>query len=151
MSDDTELNMKGLEQMLKSLKSPPNVRVGIIGDKSPPRTGEVTNASIGAKHEFGESGMPIRSFLRMPLTLKMQDALDESKFFDPVALKKVVAMGDLTEWMQKIGIVAESVVLDAFDTGGFGQWKPSIMDHKKNQQTLVETGQLRNAITSEVK
>ena len=166
MSDDTELNMKGLEQLLKGFKDLPTVRVGILGDKSASRRDNIaktgkkfkggdlsvqTNADIGLKHEFGKDGMPIRSFLRMPLTVGLQAALEQSKFFDENALKKVILAGNLNEWFAKIGIVAESVIMDAFDSGGFGKWKPSNMKYKHNQQTLVETQQLRNSITSEVK
>ena len=50
-----------------------------------------------------------------------------------------------------MGAVGESIVQDAFSTGGFGKWKPSRMENKQTKQTLVETQQLRNSITSDVK
>lgn len=154
MSDDTiKMDTKKLDKLIKSLKGDlPVARVGILGDKNA-RVGKNanTNAQIGAKHEFGSDGMPIRSFLRVPISTKMQEYLDKSGAFDPAALKKVLNEGTIYTWVQRIGIIGESIVADAFDTGGFGAWPPSNMALKKNHQTLVETQQLRNSITSDVK
>lgn len=154
MSDNTVyVNTKGLDQFLKLLKvKPPVARVGILGDKNL-RTSEgvKSNAEIGARHEFGSGKLPIRSFLRAPISDKMQSYLESSNAFDPQALSKVIKTGSLLEWTRKLGILAESIVSDAFATGGFGKWKPSNMARKKVHQTLVETNQLRESITSEVK
>lgn len=159
MSDDDVVTIKdrGLRQLLAALSpsSIPNVKVGILGDKTARKAQEgsstVSNAEIGAKHEFGEDGMPMRSFLRMPITSQLQKFLEKSGAFTPEALAEVVKMGSLLPWMEKIGISAEAVVQEAFETGGFGFWQPSNMNFKKNHQTLVETKQLRESITSVVK
>lgn len=145
------LDNRKLLQLIKSLeKDSPMARVGILGDKNN-RKDEGSNATIGAKHEFGNEGMPIRSFLRVPITDNLQKFLEKSGAFDKDALEQVVKSGSLQNWIEKVGIVAEDVVAEAFNTGGFGKWKPSDMRFKKNHQTLVETQQLRNSITSEVK
>lgn len=153
MSEDVQLNMKGLEDLLKAMKGKlPFARVGILGDKDTREKGDApSNATIGARHEFGTETLPIRSFLRMPLTEQMQKYLDDSGAFTREAFAKVLKDRSLTEWVKKIGIVGEAVIADAFNTGGFGKWAPSDMTRKKNHQTLVETQQLRNSITSEVK
>lgn len=55
--------------------------------------------------------------------------------------------------MRQIGVTAEGIVLEAFDSNGFGKWaplNPATLAAKKNHQTLVETQQLRNAILHEV-
>lgn len=146
---DVKLDTKGLDKLIKALKNAPVGRIGVLG-KNDNRRGSESNASIGAKHEFGSGSLPVRSFLRMPLTDYLPKYLEESGAFDKKALASVVEQGSLKPWVEKIMIVAEEVVLDAFDTGGFGTWQPSIMEHKVNQQTLIETGQLRDSITSEV-
>lgn len=110
----------------------------------------LNNAEIGAFHEFGTDKLPVRSFLRFPITAYMGKYLNKSKAFDMAAFKKVLAEGSMVTWLKKVGLVAEVVVSDAFDSGGFGQWRPSNMGPKKNKQTLIETQQLRNSITSEV-
>lgn len=152
---DVELNVRRLKQLLKAFKGDfPTARVGVLGDKTS-RAGTLgdalTNASIGAKHEFGDENLPIRSFLRQPISEHMQAFLDDSGAFDKAALDEIVRDGDLTAWVKKFGIIAEAIVAEAFATGGFQKWKPSDMTHKKVHQTLVETQQLRNSITSDVK
>lgn len=152
-SDTIEWNDKGLTNLLKALSGEAPVgRVGILGTKAGRNTQNAeTNASIGAKHEFGQEGMPIRSFLRAPITDNLQKGLEDAGAFDEAALKQVAAEKTLLPFVKKICLVAEGIVADAFATGGFGKWKPSDMRFKKNHQTLVETQQLRNSITSEVK
>lgn len=156
MSDDAvKIDTKALDQLIKSLKGRlPVARVGVLGGKTArtsKESGVSTNAEIGAKHEFGNEGMPVRSFLRVPISDFMQKYLDKAGATNPEALKRLLQTGKLTEWVKKIGIVAEAIVADGFDSGGFGKWPPSDMRRKKNHQTLVETQQLRNSITSDVK
>jgi phage gpG-like protein len=69
---------------------------------------------------------------------------------DKDVLNDVLKSGTFTPWLKKVAVLAEGIVADAFASGGFGKWPPSDMTHKKNHQTLVETQQLRNSITSEV-
>lgn len=143
---------KGLDAILKALKGPlPMARVGILGGGNSRSGKQSSNATIGAKHEFGEDGMPIRSFLRVPIIDNMQRYLEKSGAFTKDVLKQIVSEKSLTQWVKKLGIVGESIVADGFASGGFGKWKPSNMRFKQNKQTLVETQQLRNSITSEVK
>lgn len=155
MSDETTLETKGLDKLVKALKrDPPQARVGILGSKAArSATGKVSasNATIGAVHEFGAIKIPQRSFLRMPLSEHLGPRIEKSGAADKDVLAEVIASGTMVPWLQKIAILAESIVHEAFDTGGFGKWKPSDMKNKKNQQTLVETQQLRNSITWDVK
>lgn len=146
----SEFNDKNLMKMIKALKQVPQAKVGILGDKNARSKDKLTNAQIGAKHEFGEDGMPIRSFLRFPISTYLQKYLDNSGAFNKDTLSEVIKLGTIKPWVQKIAITAESIVQEAFATGGFGQWKPSHMEDKKVHLTLVETQQLRNSITSRV-
>ena len=163
--ESIKLSTKNLDQFVKALKGKmPVARVGILQNTTS-RTatqtqnksgkfeskGNQTNAEIGIAHEFGTEKLPIRSFLRVPLADNLQTYLEKSGAFNKSTLRTVVKEGSVREWVQKIAITAEAVIADAFDTGGFGKWKPSDMKHKKVHQTLVETQQLRNSITSEVK
>ena len=155
MSDDTTLSTKGLDKVLKALKGKlPITRVGVLGGKDirqDPKS--PSNATVGAAHEFGTETVPQRSFLRIPIADQLDAYLDHSGAFDPDVLKQVVAEGSIAAWMRKVGIVAETIVHDAFDSGGFGKWRPlsnATKKRKKNNQILVETQQLRNSITSDV-
>jgi hypothetical protein len=146
------LNNKNLVNLIKAFKGDiPEVHVGILGaGKSRKKGATQSNAEIGARHEYGTSKMPIRSFLRVPLTEQLEGYIERAGGFDEMALKEVFAQKSIKPYVNKIAITAEQVVQDAFNTGGFGAWKPSDMRRKKNKQTLVETQQLRNSVTSEV-
>jgi len=152
MSDVT-LKMDGLEKLVKALKKkPPEIRVGILQDKAYRSDSKgVNNATIGAAHEYGTSKLPQRSFLRVPLGTVLGPRLEASGAVGKDELKEVVKQGTFLPWCHKIGVLAVDVVLGAFDSDGYGQWKPSDMTHKKNHQTLVESGQLRNSIFYDVK
>lgn len=178
MSDDTvTMKTAGLDNLIKALsENASKVRLGILGShaqrmanvQTDSITGEsfhdgeistANNAEIGLKHEFGGPStlpngkvinLPQRSFLRVPLIQQYQKYLDASGAFDRATLMSVLKKGTFEKWLSKLGMVGEQVVLEAFDTGGFGEWKESNMSFKTNHQTLVETQQLRNSITSEV-
>jgi phage gpG-like protein len=73
---------------------------------------------------------------------------------DKDTLAKVIKDGSVVPWVKEITALAEKVVLEAFATGGFGKWaplRPETLARKKNHDILVESHQLRDAITSEVK
>lgn len=144
----TTLRLDGFEKLLKALKKPPSVHVGVLGDTNARGGGGPSNAEIGAIHEFGMGSHPVRSWLRMPLQVFLNKAIE--KGITKKDIQDAIKKGDLTPIMAKIGIIAEGIVQDGFDTGGFGTWPPSDMTKKQNPQTLVETGQLRAAVTSEV-
>lgn len=154
MSQDSGVtfNTKELNKLIKAFDKIPVARVGVLGAKNARSgSGEKTNAEIGAKHEFGFSGMPIRSFLRVPVTDNLNKYLEKSDAFDEDTIERVIREGSIAKWIGLVAITAVSIVLDGFDTGGFGKWKPSIMARKKNKQTLVETTQLRDSITWDMK
>ncbi len=156
MSDEgnTTLETKGLDQLLKALKAkPPEARVGILGQKAVRTDSKAgpNNAEVGAAHEFGTATLPQRSFLRVPIAEHLEKRMESSGALDKETLQEVIRNGTILPWMKKIAVLAEGIVKEAFDTTGFGKWPPSNMRYKAVKQTLVETQQLRNAITSDVK
>ncbi len=160
MSDETAtLNVKGLDQLVKALKAkPPTCRVGILGSKasrspSPGEKSTPTNAEVGAAHEFGTSTIPQRSFLRVPIAEGLQKEMESSGLLDKDALNDVIKSGSVTPWLKKVAISAEACVSDAFDSGGNGKWPPWKNSNYTNNsgQLLVDTKQLRESVTSEVK
>lgn len=152
MADDV-LNVDGLNKMLKALKGkPPVIRVGILGshnarnDKS-----GLSNSDIGAEHEFGSSKMPRRSFLRVPLSDYLDKRIASAGLITEDSLKEVLKTGSVIPWCKTIGNIAVSVVEEAFNSNGFGQWAPW-----KNGYTsltgniLKNTQQLSESISFEV-
>ena len=155
MSDeDTTYNSKPLDELLKAMKSKSvTAKIGILGQKDSRTTteknGTTSNATVGAAHEFGTSKLPQRSFLRMPIAEMLPKKLEEAGALDENALKQVMKNG-FGNYVEKIAILGVATVLEAFDTGGYGTWKPSDMERKKVKQTLVETQQLRDSISYEI-
>lgn len=155
MSEDADFTFdtRKLDKLMVALKGNlPSVKIGVLGGKNARSKGPGhSNAEIGAKHEFGDEGLPIRSFLRMPITNELGKYLEKSGAFTKEALDQVIAVGSLQAWIEKVGISGVAVVLEAFNTGGYGAWKPSNMALKETKQTLVETQQLKDSISYEVK
>ncbi len=144
------LKIDNLEALLKALKKkPPVARIGVLDGGARAGNGP-SNATIGAFHEFGTSSLPVRSFLRMPINDRLMKDLQKSGAFSKDVLSQVIKQKTVVPWLRLVLVAAEGVIADAFDTGGFGKWAPSNMAGKTNAQTLVETGQLRDSITSEV-
>lgn len=156
MSDDgdtIDIQTKGLDQLLKALKvKPPVGRIGILGDKDARSSGG-SNASIGMMHEYGISPMPQRSFLRQPLNDNLDKAIESEGAIDEDVLKEVIKNGSVIPWLQKIMIIAEKIVLGAFDSNGYGKWQAWKTPGYTNNtgMILVDSQQLRNSITTDVK
>jgi len=154
--NDVILQTKGLDQLIKALKNNlPRARVGILGAKTIRKGDEIgsTNASVGAVHEFGMGGMSQRSFLRVPISEKLQRKMEAAGAFDKDVLNEVVKSGSILPWVKKMAILAEQIVHEAFETGGFGRWPAWKTPGYTNEhgRILEDTGQLRDSITSEVK
>ena len=152
-------DFRKLEGFMKSLRGAGNykVRVGIMGTKNNrnDKSGQ-TNADIGFIHEYGRPAtkghpaIPMRSFLLMPIVQKSDRIISEV-----VQDKMVKNLGDgnIVEVLTDLGIAAERAILDAFDTGGFGSWRPnapSTVRRKGSAQPLIDLGFLRKSISSEV-
>lgn len=144
-----ELHTADLLKFVKALKARPlTLQVGVLGSANGRSDSNTENATIGAVHEFGTSTIPMRSFLRMPLSLYFSKRVDNSQAFDKDALKKIVSESSLNVWMDKLGKEAVGLVTEAFETNGFGNWPA---DKEPHGEILVRTGQLKNSIGYEVK
>lgn len=152
MADTIEVDLKGLDQLIKSLKGKlPVVRIGILGNGQS-RQGTTSNAAIGAAHEFGTSKLPIRSWLRVPLMDNLNKYLEKSGLFKDDLLKQFIKAGSIIPIMQKIAVVAENVVADGFGSNGFGKWAPWKGNYQSNSGNILDdTGQLKRSVTSDVK
>lgn len=164
MSDDTyTINVKGLDSLLKALKGKqPLARVGVMAknhyaqlepeQKQPSHI--PTNDEVGAAHEYGAParGLPQRSFLRVPISDKLQKYMESSGALDKDVMNDVLKLGSVLPWMKKIAALANQIVFDAFDSGGFGAWpkwkNPSYTNNAG--MLLVDSTQLRGAIIHEV-
>lgn len=152
MSGSVRYDLGHLQAFVKSLDDKRQVQVGIFGGKSKRnQSGAVTNAELGAIHEFGSFSqkIPARSFLRMPIMTKTGQIVKETA---PSA-RGMVKNNSLVKTLKVLGISCENAVQQAFASRGFGSWKPdapATAKRKKSDAPLIDTGQLRRAIASRV-
>lgn len=166
--DADTVNVEGLDKMLKALKQkPPIARIGILGSKVARKGGGPTNAEIGAAHEYGAParGLEQRSFLRVPISERLQKSMEKEGALTKAEFKEVLRTGTVIPWLKKIAALAEDIVKGAFDSAGYGKWKawkdPDYLAKLERRrkgvgyahagQILVDSTQLRDSITSEVK
>lgn len=127
----------------------PKVYIGIPSSTNA-RQGASNNATIAATHEMGapSRGIPARPFL-IPT---MQNNAD--KYVNLMAQGFRNALQDKTkaaEVYEKIGLVASSDVKDYIVSGQFVPLKQSTIDRKGSSKPLIDTGELRNSISYEVR
>lgn len=114
-----------------------------------------SNAAVGAAHEFGGVNTPQRSFLRVPISRELDKQISGKKLYGEDQLRQMFQEGSIKPWLSRLGILAESIVIQAFETRGFGLWKPwkdpNYGRRSHNKRVLDDTGQLKESITSEVR
>lgn len=123
-ADLTELN-----NLMKMLKKDYTLRIGIIGNKAKAEHNDdgITNATLGTFHEFGsDSGdhPPRRSFLEDPLKEKLNFNNEDMKPFKKIIWKQFFVKNAPDKFYMDLGAKALEVIESAFNTGGFGMWKP---------------------------
>ena len=128
-------------------------KLGIFGDKNKrdDKTGK-TNADIGAAHEFGvlTKKLPRRSFLLDPLTIKGKEL---TKKIGQIIDKYINEENGINKILELVGIYGESIVQEAFESGGFGAWQPikeTTANKKGSSQILIDSSQLRRSVISKV-
>lgn len=133
-------NLDGLNKLSKLLKEDKFVRIGILGSKAAAQHDSksgLTNADIGTFHEFGGKSKygkeqpPQRSFLAMPITEQLQFTKPEMRDLKKVLWKQFFVKHSIDAFWQTILTRALEVVEEAFDTEGYGQWKP--LSYKTHQ------------------
>jgi len=143
-------NLDGLEEIQKQVKGY-KARVGILGrDINRQDATGITNSEIGVIHEFGNDDMPVRSFLRMPIETHKKEIL---KSMGGVMIRRAFAQKDYVKMFHLLGQKGRDIVIQAFETGGFGQW-PDISESTKaakgSSAILVDSAQLKNSISEDV-
>jgi hypothetical protein len=111
----------------------------------------VTVLQVGTFHEFGTSGLPVRSFLRVPFDLKKDDI---NEMLDKQLLSVFEDGKDVETALSFVGITAQNISKEAFTTKGYGTWpdiEQGTKDKKGSSQVLIDTGTLRRSITFEVR
>lgn len=142
---------RGLKKLMRHMKQARGmeVRVGVLGKKAAePHEGapELTNVDVARFHEFG-LGVPKRSFLRE--TAAMNDAKIKRNIGR--ASEMVIEGQHPRVVLSKFGLWFEGVVKKRIASGkGFKPLAQSTIERKGSSKPLIDTGQLRNSVTSEV-
>jgi phage gpG-like protein len=126
------------------------------GHASKTEASQLTNVEIGIAHEYGVKGgmsggwkIPPRSFLFTPLSMHLMDYVNEKAS----VINRYLNMAEVKNCYDLLGVIAENVVQEGFETGGFGAWpklKDATIARKGSDSILIDTGQLRKSITSRV-
>lgn len=147
-----KIDLSGLQQLDKFLSSQKQAHLGIFQSEDA-RDDKNSNVAIGAKHEFGSfsENIPQRSWLRMPVKVKANDIAGNTA----IAIKNNLTNPKGVDIVAKsIGVAGLGVIQEAFDTKGFGQWKPNspaTIAAKGGKNTpLIEKAELRQAVTFSV-
>lgn len=150
-----KINLTGLRTLQHQLGELESMRVevGLLEDtagRSASSNRLQDNPSIGFEHEFGSvlRNIPERSFIRMPLMLHLGNAV--SAGVDWVQLLKHKGSKFV---LARLGVVAEEVIQEGFATGGYGTWpqlQPDTIRRKGSSAILIESAQMRKAVTSRV-
>jgi phage gpG-like protein len=172
-----------LQNIINAMAKDHKVKVGLLAEKggSDSISDDLDLAGLGAIHEFGcqipvtdkmrgfffhQFGInlkkstthiiiPSRSFLQMPLERrqdlrrKLQDKLGESEN----VLEYIEQTGDSESIAVLLGTAAVEQIMEAFESGGWGQWEPNsgiTSSQKGSALPLVDTGNLKQHITYEV-
>jgi len=111
-----------------------------------------SNADIGLKMERGSKSekIPPRSWLKTPL----EDHLPE--YFNKVTYKVIedIVKTQNLKGYQELAVACEQIIQKGFNTGGYGKWagnRPLTIQLKGSSRPLIDTGQLRKSVTSEIR
>jgi hypothetical protein len=112
----------------------------------------VNNPALGLWHEFGikSTNLPARSWLRMPVLLFLKSKVEHE---GPRIWRFIVAKRGYREALARLGVLAESIIHSAFETGGFGNWpalKKRTIKRKGSSAILIDSAQFRKAVSSAV-
>ena len=151
-----KLNVSGLKALQEQtvLLTKHHAEVGLFEDTASRSAdpGRIdNNPSLGFVHEFGymKKKIPERSFLLMPLSLHLAPQL--ASFAGDWFTKNIT--GSAKRMVKLLGVLGEATVQEAFATGGFGGWpelKARTVQRKGSSAILIESAQMRKAISSRV-
>ncbi|WP_155826598.1 hypothetical protein [Laribacter hongkongensis] len=127
-----------------------SVVVGVPANKNGREEGVLGNADVAIIHEMGvpERGIPERSFLRKTMLEKHQNHQELAA----KVMRKVLA-GDMVveHALELIGIAAAGDVQETIERGDFAPLSPATIHRKGSSKALIDKGELRQSITSEVR
>lgn len=140
-------NFKHVKNVLEEFKKHV-VKIGL--PKGTPGTYEngMSVIQVGIVHEFGSPSrnIPQRSFLRAPMYMS-RDKIKKMIFNEYVKCQNKTS--NVQTSLKKMGIYGEGISKKSFRVNDWAPLKPATIKAKGNKANpLINTGQLRNSITS---
>ena len=77
----------------------------------------------------------------------------QSLFHFVIGFYLFLSLSGIEKILELVGIYGESIVQEAFETGGFGAWEPikeATANRKGSSQILIDSSQLRRSVISKV-
>lgn len=145
--------VKRLKEVMKRSKQLNHLQlvVGIPSDEnSRDESTGITNAELGAIHEFGvpEKNIPERSSMRSTASEESQNLGRLAKIQISECLKGEISAHDT---FATVGVYLQGKIVDKITDGDFEPNTEATVKRKKSSKPLIDTGQLRGAITYEVR
>lgn len=140
-------NLKLLAKRIEALKGV-SVVVGIPSSEAHKAGEGITVLEKAIIHEFGTEHIPERSFLRSTFAEKKNNTVE----ILGVETKKYLNNGgDVKNPYSKAGGYLAAEVRETIISGINPPLMQATIDHKKSSKPLIDTGQLLNSITYEVR
>lgn len=145
--------VKRLKEVMKRSKQLNHLQlvVGIPSDEnSREESTSITNAELGAIHEFGapEKNIPERSFMRSSASEEANNLGRLAKIQISECLRGETSAHDA---FATVGVYLQGKIVDKITDGDFEPNTEATVKRKKSSKPLIDTGQLRGAITYEVR
>lgn len=133
---------------LKTLNNK-SILIGVT-QKSDARSDGMNNATLAMIHEFGSPKHNIaqRSFLRVPLAQNQEKITTLAKEQVYKALSNETSV---IRPLEEIGIFSSNLCKMAITDGLTPALKPATIKRKKSSKPLIDTGNLLNSITWEIR
>lgn len=144
---------KRLKQVMKRAEQLNQMQLvaGIPNDEtSREDSGEITNAELGIIHEWGapEKGIPERSFMRSTMSEERENLGRLGKLQIAECLEGNTSPYDV---FATIGAYLQGKIVEKITDGEFEPNNENTVKRKGSSKPLIDTGQLRGAITYEVR
>lgn len=140
---------KYIDQILAAHRGVPMVAVGILGAKASVAHGNegLTTADVAAVNEFG-MGVPARPFMRLTFEQRAGDLQKLGR-----GLEQRVLQGSMTveAALLVMGAAAVGYIRATIDAGVEPSNASSTVKQKGSSKPLINTGQLKGSVTSEVR
>lgn len=126
-----------------------SILIGVT-QKSDKRSDGMNNATLAMIHEFGSPKHNIaeRSFLRVPLSKNQEEITTLAKEQVYKALSN--GINAITP-LEEIGVFSSNLCKMAITDGLTPALKPATIKRKKSSKPLIDTGNLLNSITWEIR